>query len=197
MGREAASRTARRVSGGAAMPTREARESVMPRVYLGGSKRRTVRCFRIGAMLVVVPLVLVGCTSGSSQTASHKTSTSGSRSSAATTVTPGSTAKLIQPPGPISARPALLDEAKAACRRAAASDIPSCAGTIDAEVWGLPLVILSQLRDTLACQFRVNVLYNATTLAGPDSTLVTADPNDGLQHRRVPRGQPDQPLLHR
>ncbi len=150
----------------------------MPRVYLGGSKRRTVRCFRIGAMLVVVPLVLVGCTSGSSQTASHKTSTSGSRSSAATTVTPGSTAKLIQPPGPISARPALLDEAKAACRRAAASDIPLCAGTIDAEVWGLPLVILSQLRDTLACQFRVNVLYNATTLAGPDSTLVTADPND-------------------
>jgi hypothetical protein len=38
-------------------------------------------------------------------------------------------------------------------------------------------VIVSQLRDTLACQIRVNVLYNATALAGPDSTSVTY-PND-------------------
>jgi hypothetical protein len=111
------------------------RVSVVPTGYLGGSKRRTSRSFRIGAMLVVVPLVLVGCTSGSSKTASHKTSTSGSRSSASTTVTPGSTAKLIQPAGPISAHPALLGEASAACQRAGASDIPLCAGTIDAEVW--------------------------------------------------------------
>jgi hypothetical protein len=92
-------------------------------------------------------------------------------------VTPGSTAKLIQPPGPISAHPALLDEARAACRRAGASDIALCAGTIDAEVWGLPLVVVSQLRDTLACEIRVNVLYSATTLDGPDSTTVSY-PND-------------------
>jgi hypothetical protein len=52
-----------------------------------------------------------------------------------------------------------------------------CAGTVDAEVWGLPLVIMSHLRDLLACLFRVNVLDNATTLAGPNSTTV-ADPND-------------------
>jgi len=57
------------------------------------------------------------------------------------------------------------------------SDIPLCAGTIDAEVWGLPLVMMSQLRDTLACQIRVNVLDNTTTLAGPYSTTV-AYPND-------------------
>jgi hypothetical protein len=84
---------------------------------------------------------------------------------------------LIQPPGPISARPVLLDEARAACRRAGASDIPLCAGTIDAEVWGLPLVTVSQLRDTLACSIKVNVLDSATTLASPDSTAVTY-PND-------------------
>jgi hypothetical protein len=52
-----------------------------------------------------------------------------------------------------------------------------CAGTVDAEVWGLPLVIVSQLRDLLACIFKVNVLDNATRLAGPDSTTV-AYPND-------------------
>jgi hypothetical protein len=57
------------------------------------------------------------------------------------------------------------------------SDIPLCAGAIDAEVWGLPLVMVSQLRDTLACQIRVNVLDNTTTLAGPYSTTV-AYPND-------------------
>jgi hypothetical protein len=84
---------------------------------------------------------------------------------------------LIEPPGPVSAHPALLDEASAACRRAGASDITLCAGTVDAEVWGLPLVIMSHLRDLLACLFRVNVLDNATRLAGPNSTSV-ADPND-------------------
>jgi hypothetical protein len=92
-------------------------------------------------------------------------------------VTPGSTAKLLQPPGPVSARPPLLDEATTACRKAGAPGIPLCAGTIDAEVWGLPLVIESQLRDSLACTIKVNVLYNATTLDGPDSTVV-AYPND-------------------
>ena len=86
-------------------------------------------------------------------------------------------AKLIEPPGPVSARPALLDEASAACRRAGASDITLCAGTVDAEVWGLPLVIVSNLRDQLACLLRVNVLDNATTLAGPNSASV-AYPND-------------------
>ena len=52
-----------------------------------------------------------------------------------------------------------------------------CAGTVDSVVWGLPLVIMSQLRDRLACLLRVNVLENATRLAGPHSTSV-ADPND-------------------
>jgi hypothetical protein len=56
------------------------------------------------------------------------------------------------------------------------SDITLCAGTIDAEVWGLPLVITSNLRDSLACQIRVNVLYNSVSLAGPNSSPV-ADPN--------------------
>jgi hypothetical protein len=92
-------------------------------------------------------------------------------------VTAGSAAKLIQPPGPVSAHPALLDQARAACRRAGAPDVTLCAGTIDAEVWGLPLVLTSQLRDTLACQVRVNVLDNSTTLDGPDSTTVPY-PND-------------------
>jgi hypothetical protein len=84
---------------------------------------------------------------------------------------------LIQPPGPISAEPALLGEASAACRSAGASDIALCAGTVDAEVWGLPLVIMSQFRDLLTCQFRVNVLDNVTRLASPNTTTV-ADPND-------------------
>ena len=57
------------------------------------------------------------------------------------------------------------------------SDIRLCAGTVDAEVWGLPLVSVSNLRDQLACLLRVNVLDNATTLAGPNSTSV-AYPND-------------------
>jgi hypothetical protein len=81
-------------------------------------------------------------------------------------------AKRIEPPGPVSAHPALLDEASTACWRAGASDITLCAGTVDAEVWGLPLVIMSHLRDLLACLLRVNVLDNATRLAGPDSTSV-------------------------
>ena len=68
-------------------------------------------------------------------------------------------------------------EASAACRRAGASDVTLCAGTVDAEVWGLPLVIMSNLRDLLACEFRPNVLDSATTLAGRDSTSV-AFPND-------------------
>jgi hypothetical protein len=87
------------------------------------------------------------------------------------------TARLIEPPGPISAHPALLNEASAACRRAGAADITLCAGIVDAEVWGLPLVIMSNLRDRQVCLFRVNVLDNAVKLADPDSTLV-ADPND-------------------
>jgi hypothetical protein len=58
-----------------------------------------------------------------------------------------------------------------------ASDITLCAGTVDAEVWGMPLVIVSNLRDQLACLLRVNVLDNATTLTGPNSTSV-AYPND-------------------
>src|ERR1700689_3741656 len=92
---------------------------------------------RIGVILVVGSVVLAGCTSGPSKAASR------GRSPAA--VQPDSAAKLIQPPGPVSARPALLGEARAACRKAGASDIALCAGTVDAEVWGLPLVISSRL----------------------------------------------------
>ena len=134
------------------------------------------RCLRIGATLVAACLVLAGCTSGLSKTASGESSPSRSGKSS----TQGSTAKLIQPPGPISAHPALLDEASAACRSAGAADVALCAGTVDAEVWGLPLVILSNLRDQLACQFGVNVLYNAATLAGPttENSTSVADPND-------------------
>ena len=145
---------------------------------LGDREQGTSRCFRIGAILVVVSLVLVGCTSGPSKTASRGTSTAGSgKPSTSTAVTSVPAAKFIEPPGPVSAHPALLDEASAACRRAGASDITSCAGTVDAEVWGLPLVIVSNLRDQLACLLRVNVLDNATTLAGPNSVSVVY-PND-------------------
>jgi hypothetical protein len=124
---------------------------------------------RIGAIFVVVALVVAGCTSAPSKAAS--------RGKPSTPVQPASAAKLIQPPGPVSAHPALLGEATAACRKAGASDVALCAGTVDAEVWGLPLVIMSHLRDVLACQLKVNVLDNQTTLSGPDSTTV-AYPND-------------------
>jgi hypothetical protein len=116
----------------------------------GRGMQRTARSFRVGAILVVVPLVLVGCTSGPPKTARNETSAPRpGQSSSLATATPGSAATLIQPPGPVSAHPALLDEARAACRRAGAPDVTLCAGTIDAEVWGLPLVLTSQLRDTL------------------------------------------------
>ena len=145
----------------------------MPAGHPGDWKQSTLCCFRIGATLVAVCLVMAGCTSRTSKTASGESSPSRSGKSS----TQGSAAKLIQPPGPISAHPALLDEASAACRIASAPDLTLCAGTVDAEVWGLPLVVLSNLRDQLACQFGVNVLYNATRLAAPNSTTV-ADPND-------------------
>jgi hypothetical protein len=119
--------------------------------HLDGWKQRTSRSLRIGAVPLAVCLVLVGCTSGASKTPSGNSSPSKSGNSS----TPGSIAKLIQPPGPISAHPALLDEANTACKTAGAADLTLCAGTVDAEVWGLPLVIMSQLRDLLACQIRV------------------------------------------
>ena len=68
----------------------------------------------------------------------------------------------------------------ATCRRAAVPDVRLCAGTIDAEVWGLPLVDTSQLRDTLACAVKVNVLDSATTLDGPDSTTVAYSNDDTI-----------------
>jgi hypothetical protein len=144
------------------------RERRMPAGHLGGCGPGTSRCFCIGVILAVVSLVLAGCTSGPSQTAGHGT---------AVAVTPVPAARFIEPPGPVSAHPALLDAASAACRTAGVSDITLCAGTADAEIWGLPLVIASNLRDQLACQFGVNVLDNAVKLAGPDSALVTY-PND-------------------
>ena len=114
-------------------------ERAMPAGRLGDGKQRTSRSFCIGAILVVVSLVLVGCTSGPSKTASRGTSTAESgKSSASTAVTSVPAAKFIEPPGPVSVHPALLDEASAVCRRAGASDITLCAGTVDAEVWGMP-----------------------------------------------------------
>jgi hypothetical protein len=92
----------------------------------------------------------------------------------------GPAAKLIQPSGPISAHPALLDEASSVCQRAGAADLTLCAGTVDAEVWGLPIVITSHLRDVLACLVGVNVLYSAVKLAGPNSTDVVAPNVDTL-----------------
>jgi hypothetical protein len=123
----------------------------------------------LGAIFVVLSLVVAGCTSGPSKAVSH------GRSPA--TAKPVSAARLTDPPGPVSAHPALLGEATRACRRAGAPDITLCAGTVDAEVWGLPLVIDSRLRDGLVCQSRVNALDNSVTLDGPDSTSVPY-PND-------------------
>ena len=122
------------------------------------------------AVLVVVSLAVAGCASALPKAASRDTPAPATGPSA-------SAAGLIDPPGPISTHPALLDEATAACRNAGASDLTLCAGTVDAEVWGTPLVVMSHLRDTVACAVKVNVLYSATTLAGPDSKSV-ADPND-------------------
>ena len=87
-------------------------ERAMPTAHLGDCRQRTSRSFRIGAILVVVSLVLVGCTAGPSKTAGRQTSAPESgESPASTTVTPVPAAKRIEPPGPVSAHPALLDEA--------------------------------------------------------------------------------------
>ena len=140
-----------------------------------------LRSLRVGAVLVVVSFVLAGCTSGPAKTASRGASTSEpGKSPGSTTPASASAARLIEPPGPVSPHPALLGEASAACRKAGASDIALCAGTVDAEIWGLPLVITSQLRDVLACTFKVNVFDNLTTLAGPNSTLVAYPNNNTL-----------------
>jgi len=60
------------------------------------------------------------------------------------------------------------------------ADLTLCAGTVDAEVWGLPLVIMSNLRDSLACQIKVNVLYSSVNLDGPNSTSVAYSNDDTL-----------------
>ena len=130
-----------------------------------GRKRKTSRFYRSGAVIVAMSLVTVG-------------NLAAKESSASTTATPSvSTAQLIQSPGPTSTHPALLNEALAACRSAGAADMTLCTGTVDAEIWGLPLVIMSHTRDRLACQIGVNHQYNVSTLAGPSSTSVVA-PND-------------------
>lgn len=150
------------------------RESATPSGQPGGSRQRPSRSALVGAVVVVgLSLVVVGCSSGPSKPPIRQTSNSDSGKSP----TASSSAQLIQPPGPISVHPALLDQATAACRTAGASDISLCAGTVDAEIWGLPLVVTSNLRDSVACRIGVNVLYNAVTLASPNSSPV-ADPND-------------------
>ena len=148
-----------------------------------GTRCGTLRGLAVtGRVITTAGLVLlVGCTSGPAKTASRGTSTpAAGKSSTPTAVTPGSSAKLIQPPGPISAHPALLNQASARCRSAGAPDVTLCAGTIDAEVWGLPLVLVSQLRDTIACLVKTNVLDSATRLDGPDSTAVPYSNDDTL-----------------
>ena len=130
-----------------------------------------VRICSIAAVFVAVCAVLAGCTSGPSNPTSGPPSTSVS-------VTSLPAAAVIEPAGPISAHPALLDKATSACR--GASDLTLCAGTVDAEVWGLPLVTLSQLRDSLGCLLGMNDLYNSPNLAGPNSTAVVAPGVDSL-----------------
>jgi len=135
-----------------------------------------------GRLITAASIVLLaGCTAGPANTAGRESPTpAAGKASTSTAVTPGSSARLIQPPGPISARPALLNQATAMCRRAGAPDVALCAGTIDAEVWGLPLVIVSHVRDLLACMIKVNVLDSATTLDGPDSNVVAYSNDDTL-----------------
>ena len=123
---------------------------------------------QIGVAIVAFSVVLAGCSS----TPSKPTSTTAPPSIP--------TGQLIQPPGPISPHPALLGEAGAACKNAGAADLTLCAGTVDAEIWGLPLVIMSHTRDILACQLGVNHLFNASKLAGPNSTSVVAPDNNVL-----------------
>lgn len=121
----------------------------------------------IVAAIAALSLVLAACSSTESPTS---------------TAEPASipTGQLIQPPGPISSHPALLDEASAACQNAGDADLTLCAGTVDAEIWGLPLVTMSHTRDALACQIGVNHLYNASKLAGPNSTSIVAPDNNVL-----------------
>lgn len=133
--------------------------------------------------LVAVLGVVAGCSSGASKPASSGRSTSVPRASVAGTSAPGTAVpatNVIEPPGPVSARPALLDQATSTCRAAGATDLTLCAGTVDAEVWGSPLVTLSQLRDSLGCLLGVNDLYNNPNLAGPNSTTVVAPGVDSL-----------------
>jgi hypothetical protein len=136
----------------------------------------------VGAAIVAFSLVSAGCSPTPARPAGGRTSTAERTQSPTSTTSPPSipTAKLIQPPGPISPHPALLDEASAACRNAGAADLTLCAGTVDAEIWGLPLVIMSHTRDVLACLIGVNRLYNASELAGPNSTSVVAPDNNVL-----------------
>ena len=134
---------------------------------------RIVRVCSIGAVFVVECAVLAGCSSGPSRPTSSEPSTSVSATSLPA-------APVIEPSGPVNAHPALLDEATFACRGAGASDLTLCAGTVDAEVWGLPLVTLSQLRESLGCQLGVDDLYSNPNLAGPNSTAVVAPGVDSL-----------------
>ncbi len=84
---------------------------------------------------------------------------------------------LIQPPGPVSNRPPLIQAAKAACARRPALDNAACTGAVAAYVWGYPLVEMSATRDRIACVTGINKLISVRKLAGPTSTSVVA-PND-------------------
>jgi hypothetical protein len=144
-------------------------------------RRRSNGLYRcgIGSLALAVALVLSGSSSAVSRPGADNSSITVDLT-AATTLDRGTSvtaAKLIQPPGPISAHPSLLDEANAACQNARVDDTALCAGTVDAEIWGLPLVVMSHTRDLLACRIGVNHLYNSSSLAGPSSTSVVA-PND-------------------
>ena len=144
-----------------------------------GCKPRMSRPFGIRLLVVALSLVLTVCSPVAAQASFDKSSPSGDRIPSPSRIDKSSAtgAQLIQPAGPISPHPALLSKAHADCEKAHAPDIMLCAGTVDAEVWGFPLVIMSHTRDALACRLGVNHLYNATSLAGPTSTSVVA-PND-------------------
>jgi hypothetical protein len=61
----------------------------------------------------------------------------------------GAAASVLRPLKPTVEPPTLLSEATAACKDAHAGSENLCAGTVDAFVWGDPLVIMNRTRNTL------------------------------------------------
>jgi hypothetical protein len=131
---------------------------------------------------LAVCLATAACTS---HPVSTPTTEPASTSSISTTTTPHTETavtkpSLLQPPGPDVQPPPLLAMAASACAKVGAVDATTCAGAVDAYVWGYPLVVMSDTRNRLACVAGVNHLLSATKLSGPSSTSVVAPNNDTL-----------------